>query len=241
MTTLASVIDTYLSSIRPREHLIPMTIHFDEETDDRKFRVSDAGRCRLYRYWKRQGKERPKPDAKGLRLMEAGNIYHAWLSYALHESGVLLDSEIEVENEHCKGHADAFINLDGQYILYDFKTISSKQAGYMLSNGCKVKKEHAYQVLSYYIMMDNGEIFTKDQRTTCFIMPHECRIAYITREEMEFIAEIPVDLDLLPQVKKDWQILISAWKKQEEPQANPEVWECKFCPYKNVCDKSPFV
>ena len=94
MTTLASIIDDYLSSIRPKENLIPMTIHFDEKTDAPKFRVSDAGRCRLYRYWKRQGKERLQPDAKGLRIMEAGNLYHAFLTYALHESGVLLDSEI---------------------------------------------------------------------------------------------------------------------------------------------------
>lgn len=216
MTTLASVIDTYLGSIRPKENLIPMTIHFDEDTDTPKFRVSDAGRCRLYRFWKRQGKERTQPDAKGLRLMEAGNMYHAWLSYALHESGVLVDSEIEVENEHSKGHADAIVLLDDTYILYDFKTISSKQAGYMLSNGCKTKKEHSYQILSYYFMIDNGAITIKDQRMTCLMSPQECRIAYITREEMEIIAELPVDPDLLPQVKKDWQILISAWEKQAE-------------------------
>lgn len=236
MTTLASIIDTYLGSIRPKDNLIPMTIHFDEETDTRKFRISDAGRCRLYRYWKRQGKERQKPDAKGLRIMEAGNMYHAWLSYALHECGVLLASEIEVANDHAKGHADAIVGLNGKYILYDFKTISSKQAGYMLTNGCKAKKEHAYQVLSYFMMIDNFCEVTND---VAFVaVPDECRIAYITREEMEIIAEVPVDPDLLPQVKKDWQILISAWEKQEEPQANPEHWECKFCPYKETCDKS---
>lgn len=239
MTTLATIIDEYLSSIRPRENLIPMTIHFDEDTDTPKFRVSDAGRCRLYRYWKRQGKERQQPDAKGLRIMEAGNLYHAWLSFALHESGVLTAAEIEVENDHAKGHADAIVELDGKHILYDFKTISTKQAGYMLTNGCKAKKEHAYQVLSYFFMIDN---FCENAHDNHFVaVPDECRIAYITRENMEIIAEIPVDPDLLPQVKKDWQILISAWERQEEPQPNPEAWECKFCPYKNVYDKSPFV
>lgn len=236
MTTIASIIDTYLSSIRPKESFIPMTIHFDEETDQRKFRVSDAGRCRLYRYWKRQGKERLQPDARGLRIMEAGNIMHAWLEYALHEADVIVQSEIEVENEHSKGHADAILNFgDGKYILYDFKTISSKQAGYILSNGCKAKKEHQFQALSYALMLENG--CAHDE----VLVPDECRIAYITREEMEIIAEIPVDPDLLPQVKKDWQLLISAWEKQEEPQPNPEHWECKFCPYKETCDKRAFI
>lgn len=244
MTTLAAVIDTYLGSIRPKEQWIPMSIHADEEPDTRKFRVSDAGRCRLYRYWKRQGKDRPQPDARGRRLMEAGNLLHAWIEYALSESGVVAASEIEVENEHSKGHADAMLNFgDGNYILYDFKTISSKQAGYLLTNGCKVKKEHAYQILSYALMLENGCVTEKDDlfydtfRDTVEI--DECRIAYITREELEIVAEIPVDPDLRPQVTRDWQLLISAWEQQQAPQANPEAWECRFCPYTQTCDQRP--
>lgn len=53
----------------------------------------------------------------------------------------------------------------------------------------------------------------------------------------EYIYEITYSDSLLNQ---DWLPLIDAWEHQTEPQANPEHWECKYCPYHDECDKSPY-
>lgn len=229
MITLTQLIDEYLASERPKNQMIPMTIHFDDEKSP-KFRVSDAGRCRLYRYWKRQGKKKIQPDANGLRIMEMGNIIHAWLAQALQNIGVLIKAEIEVEDEYRKGHADALVKLGEHTILYDFKTISSKQAGYMLHNGCHAKRTHAYQVFSYFEMIRDGYL---DRSRNGYI--HDCRILYVTRETFNFVAETPVEMGYMAEVRQDWQILCDAWDAQREPEANPDSWECRYCPYRETC------
>lgn len=238
---LSKIIEDFLADPQRASMTLPMQIHTDEDPSVRKFRVSDSGRCRLYRYWKRQGKEQPPKDMDLLKIMEVGNLIHAWLEYALNAAGVLYDSEVIVEDKNCSGHIDAIVDRT----VYDFKTIGGRQAYYMLNNGAKAKKEHQYQVLTYLDMCN-------DMISPCEVVPESARIAYILREEcrgkhsdklppLTVVADLRADLDLLPAVRQDWQILIDAWEKQEEPRANPEHWECKYCPYHEGCDKSPFV
>jgi CRISPR/Cas system-associated exonuclease Cas4 (RecB family) len=241
MSIITKIIEEFLNSPRQRDNYLSMKIHIDED-DNRKFRVSDAGRCRLYRYWKRQGKDQPAKETHLLQIMEMGNLIHAWLEYALDSKGILHNAEIIVSDEHRKGHADALVYVNGHIALYDFKTIGSKQAWYMLNNGAKAKREHQYQVLSYMDMINTAQ-------TSEIIDVKEARIAYITREEvsskyddkippLHVIADVAADLDLLPAVKTDWQALIRAWEEQQEPQANPQAWKCKYCPYHGTCEKN---
>lgn len=42
-------------------------------------------------------------------------------------------------------------------------------------------------------------------------------------------------LPQLPEMVNDWNTLITAWKEGREPEANPEHWECKYCPYFKSC------
>lgn len=242
MTTIAAIIEEFLHGERPKFNTLVMTVHDDEEPDTRKFRVSDAGRCHLYQYWKRQGKEQPAKDSSLLKVMEMGNLVHSWLEYALQKSGVLLNTEILVEDNFRKGHADAMVTCNGHVSLYDFKTIGNKQAYYMLNNGAKAKREHQYQVLSYLAMM----------RDACDspLYPDikDARILYISREEVSLkngdklppltvIADVAADLDLLPAVNADWQSLIDAWDKQQDPTPTPDgQWECRYCPYSITCE-----
>lgn len=240
MTTIAAIIAEFLNSDRPRFNTLTMTVHFDEEPGTRKFRVSDAGRCHLYQYWKRQGKEQPAKDSASLKLMEMGNLTHAWLEYALQRSGVLYSAEIPVEDDYRKGHADALVTCNGHVSLYDFKTIGNKQAYYMLNNGAKAKREHQYQALSYLAMMNVSV-------SPLYPNIKDARILYITREEVSakngdklppltVIADVAADLDLLPAVNADWQSLIEAWDKQQDPKPTPEKWECRYCPYHIFCE-----
>lgn len=244
---ISKIIEDFLANTERSTMTLPIQIHTDEDPSVRKFRVSDAGRCRLYRYWKRQGKDQPPKDMDLLKVMEVGTLIHAWLEYALNVEGVLYHSEVVLEDDHRSGHLDAIVEGDhGSVIIYDFKTIGGRQAYYMLNSGAKAKKEHVYQVLTYLEMCNDTTRIIDSYAANILMTPKSAHIAYILREEMSgkkgdklppltVIADIRADLDLLPAVRQDWQILIDAWKKQEEPQANPEQWECKFCPYKKGC------
>ena len=254
MTTIATHIKEFLENpTRPRDNYLNMKIHFDEGTDARKFRASDAGRCHLYQYWKRQGKKQASPNINNLKMMEMGNLIHAWLDYALDTMGVIYNAEVVVEDEHIKGHIDALVSVNSHVAVYEFKTISGKQAWYMLNNGTKAKREHQYQVLTYLDMMQPK---TGDYAVS--VLPKEARIAYITREEVNgtngdkyppltIIADVAADLDLLPVIRQDWQTLIDAWEQSVfhgesiTPEPNPQHWECKYCPYFADCEQSPFL
>ena len=242
---LSKIIEQFLTNPqRSKTMVLEMQIHTDDDPSIRKFRVSDAGKCRLYRYWKRQGKDQPAKDMDMLKVMELGNLIHVWLEYVLRLEGVLYQSEAIVEDEHRSGHLDAIVDVSGYPTVYEFKTIGGRQAWYMVNNSAKAKKEHQYQVLTYLDMCTD---MTTSVDSDIVVTPKSARIAYILREEMTgkngnklppltVIADIRTDLDLLPAVRQDWQILIDAWKDGVAPEANPEHWECKYCPYKGDCE-----
>ncbi|MEM2963737.1 MAG: hypothetical protein QXN01_04560, partial [Candidatus Anstonellales archaeon] len=72
---LETIVDTYIAEKRA-EQIRPLD----------KFRVSDAGRCHLMRYWKRQGKPASdEPDARTQRVFEVGHVFHVWLQDLLQE------------------------------------------------------------------------------------------------------------------------------------------------------------
>jgi len=144
--------------------------------------------------------------------------------------------EQQLEDEHCIGHFDLYLELsdpiemtdDGdviETILYDIKTKSSKAWYYFQKNGYRSDRQHEMQVISYHRMMP----------------PHledvnECVIAYINRDTFE-IRENPVPFFVYNAVKEDWEVLIDAWEKQEEPAPSPaNSWECKYCMYRNDCE-----
>jgi CRISPR/Cas system-associated exonuclease Cas4 (RecB family) len=196
--------------------------------DDSLFRVSDAGKCRLMRYWKRQGKlAEPTYTTEVLRAMQAGILLHSWLLQILKEHDRLLASEIPVMDDHRLGHFDALVSLDGRSVLYDFKTINGKKMYYLTKDGQpKADVPHQYQIATYAAML--------------FPHPDELRIAYLNRDSLE-IVEVPVLYDnVYAGVSEDWSRLIEAWKAQQEPEANPASWECKYCAYNTSCTYKPF-
>jgi len=197
----------------------------DPNRDNSKFRLSDAGRCRLMRYWKRQGKpvtNTPTPDV--LVQMQAGNLIHAYIERAAHDTGCLVASEDRLEDDHRIGHFDLIVKNPGgsELILYDIKTITNKKAYYMAKDGKQADAQHVAQLVSYALLYPE---------------PLDAlRIAYVIRDTLE-ITEAPISLPAHEEdVVADWAILISAWNTQTPPTANPEKWECQYCPYQTDCE-----
>lgn len=216
---LQTLIDTQIKKRRDAE---------TAERDNSKFRISDAGKCHLYRYWKRAGKPMTqKIEANGYRAMELGIQLHELIQeflVAARMDGEITDIQFErvVEDEHRLGHFDALFSINGEKILYDFKTISSKQAYFMQKNGDTEKRQHALQLMTYRNLLPYAI--------------KQARIAYINRENLDVVADIQVNpMRWISETLKDWDTIIGAWKRDREPAANPEHWECKYCPYIQSC------
>lgn len=208
---LANLVDEYISEKRA-----------EQIRSHDKFRVSDAGRCHLMRFWKRQGKpSTDEPDARTQRVFEVGHLFHAWLQDLLDQKGMLTGREFEVEDIHRIGHVDALVmNSDG-LILYDFKTVHSRKFHYM-KNGDGDLHYHM-QAYTYATMLPFGV--------------SDIRIAYISKDDLciEEISVMGID-DISEYVKQDWYSLIDAWETQEEPKPNPMSWECGYCSYCTCCE-----
>jgi hypothetical protein len=202
------------------------------ERDNSKFRMSDAGKCHLMRYWKRQGKPMtPATDDNGYRTMELGIMIHDLLQTILKEAAAEHDFNIVteglLEDAHRLGHYDMLLQFEHKMVLYDIKTISGKQAWYMTNRDDSAKRQHIHQILTYASFIPFASTGYP-----------ETRLVYINRENLEVVSdrEIIYDDSLLDQ---DWLPLIDAWEHQTEPRANPEHWKCKYCPYFADCEQRP--
>lgn len=192
-----------------------------QHKDNSKFRVSDAGRCHLMRYWKRQGRPFSDiPDERTLRVFEVGHIFHSWLQDILEKEGVLVGKELRVEDEHRIGHIDSVVKTASGIVLYDFKTVHSRKFHWKRKQGL-TDTHYALQALTYASLLD----FRVD----------DVRIAYISKDDL-YIEEVPCN-GMTININDDWKPLIAAWERQEEPIPNPASWECDYCVYCLICEQ----
>lgn len=209
---LANLVDEYIATMRAEQ-----ISHHD------KFRVSDAGRCHLMRYWKRQGKPfSDEPDARTQRVFEVGHVFHVWLQDLLDKKGFLIEREKEVEDIHRIGHVDAIIQTEQGLILYDFKTVHSRKFHHKRKEGNNGDIHYHMQAYTYATMLPFGVA--------------DIKIAYISKDDLciEEVSVMNTD-DIYEYVMQDWHVLIDAWYMQEEPKPNPMNWECKYCVYRSSC------
>ncbi|MEM7828549.1 MAG: PD-(D/E)XK nuclease family protein [Candidatus Aenigmatarchaeota archaeon] len=209
---LENIVDSYIAEKRA-EQIRPHD----------KFRVSDAGRCHLMRFWKRQGKPATdEPDARTQRVFEVGHVFHVWLQDLLQKTGLLLHKEYRVEDMHRIGHIDAIVRVGEALILYDFKTVHSRKFHHRRREGGNGDMHYAMQAWTYAQMLPFGV--------------EDIRIAYISKDDLciDEVSVLDID-DISEYVKQDWFSLIDSWVRQEEPRPNPADWECKYCIYKSSC------
>lgn len=220
---IAQIFDAFYLERQQRDRAERGAIH--------KFRMSDAGRCRLMRYWKLQGKPAAEVPIDALRNMQAGNVLHDFFGSVIADRaitqsgkpivGVMLEGK--VEDEHRIGHYDIWAQtLEGSFLI-DLKTVKGKEASYLEKYGKKAKHQHVYQIVSYADLL--------------VPRPDKLLVVYVERETLRVVLESTVDYALnIKDVEEDWRILIDAWNFGDVPEPNPDdTWECKFCGYRDVC------
>ena len=217
MNNIEAIIDQYIAEQRSEQ---------DQDRHHDKFRVSDAGRCHLMRFWKRQGKPfTDQPDERTRRVFEVGHVFHRWIQDILQKKGLLIAKELEVKDEHRIGHVDAIVRYaDDWLVMYDFKTVHSRKFHWKKKEGGNGDLHYAMQAWTYYQM--------------CNLDIHEVRIAYISKDDLCIDEILVSDYDSIgSKTREDWEMLITAWEKGEEPKPNPMDWECKYCVYRSICKK----
>ena len=231
---IETILHEYIQSNRGRTINLSIPIHQDGPSENRKFRMSDAGRCHLYRYWKRQGKEIPMPMPDALLTMEAGNVMHAWIAAACESAGYLIETEGELEDQHRIGHFDLLLDMSGDLVLADVKTISSKKMFTMKKYRNPPDWHHIAQLMTYWdSLTDESPILNEDEKID------KTLICYVNRDNWNEFLEIDIERTplLLAAVQDDWEDLTAAWESGKYPKANPtNEWECKYCPFKAICE-----
>jgi CRISPR/Cas system-associated exonuclease Cas4 (RecB family) len=228
-TIMHDFVQSYPQPGQPAQLELSVGTH-DPDRDTSKFRLSDAGKCRLMRYWKRQGKPETRDISPDVLLqMQMGNIIHAYIERAAHDMGCLIASEDKLEDEHRIGHFDLVVqdlyhidaNSAPHHVMYDIKTITSKKAYYMMRDGKEADDQHIAQLVSYALMYPDKL--------------DALRIAYVIRDTMA-ITEAQIDMRRYESaVCEDWEIILHAWNYQTPPRANPARWECRYCAYSADC------
>ena len=196
-----------------------------ERISSGKFSVSDAGRCRLMRFWKRKGKQGGvEITERVFRIFEVGHIFEKWVLDLMADK-IILRQHL-VEDEHRKGYLDAMIvDEQNKKILLDCKTVHSRKFWRNEKEGWDKDVHYRYQLLTYAMMLPAA------------LRPDECRLVYISKDDL-CIAEIgvPNNPDAFLPVENDWHEIITAWREDREPEPNPMSWECEYCSYQDTCE-----
>jgi len=210
----------------------------DQKEQSPRFRASDMGRCFRMRYYKKQGEKQLPLDPRSRRIFAVGNNVHALYQAALEQIGVLVSKEEEINYRGILfGHYDALVNPEGKdaphnggadLILYDIKTVNSGK--FHQNDKSKIPWS---EIDTHYV---------KQIHAYCMILREQypnltdCRIYYVSKDDLD-TREVPVPY--LPRreeaVIKEIHELIEI-ESGKIPPATPKMeWECKFCPFRNIC------
>lgn len=192
-----------------------------------KFHVSSAGQCYRKRYWQRANKAQTNPpDERALRIFAVGNIIHEWIQSKLEAMGILIAKEQPVKDEYRSGRIDAITLQDGQYIIYDFKTVHSRKFWYLVKKQ-ETDPQYGHQVVTYYDMLEWQ------------YKPVQLRILYISKDDLALEEVVIRPQDWLQSVREDWDKMIGYWEKEKLPPGEPNFeWECRYCNFRDLCKET---
>ncbi|GBD33892.1 hypothetical protein HRbin34_00193 [bacterium HR34] len=192
--------------------------HKDKEQT--KFYITDAGRCPRSIFFKFKNVPREEMEARLLRLFEHGDYIQMQILNILFSLGIVRASEIYIPpNEIITGRADAIITLNDKLYVVDFKSINS-----MLFKKLDAPKEenvNQIQLYMHYFKIPRGILLYMDKDTS---------------DIKEFILEY--DKELCEKLINDLKKLKKNIEENIVPERLPDYpdnWQCKHCPFREIC------
>jgi hypothetical protein len=218
---IAQALESYLVASNVRE----------PSTKERKFYLSDMGKCMRVRWLKRKGVETElEPYVNWIFKM--GDLVHSFGYKALESQGLLLEAEDYVSTEHFIGRYDGIIkNLeDKKKSVFDFKSVNPyKMKKYIAGED---DEENIEQVLSYTMLLKEKR---KDISETAYML-------YINKEPSDavtpvvfFQKEYHLTTWRIKQLKEEMDTLINLWDKDKIPPCSCPGWMKNYNSFQPLC------
>jgi CRISPR/Cas system-associated exonuclease Cas4 (RecB family) len=179
---ITTAIESYLKSSFDRE----------ESTTEKKFYVSDMGKCMRVRWLKRKGIA-TEFEPHVYWILQMGTLCHDYGYKALESQGILLEAEESVETEHFKGRFDGIVKNGDERCIFDFKTVGGYKMKKIIDG--EDDEENIAQLLTYTMLFQGAG---KDVGNTAFVV-------YINKEVSN---KIPV-----PFFQKEYHL--TKWRKEK--------------------------
>ncbi|HHE76650.1 MAG TPA: Dna2/Cas4 domain-containing protein [Candidatus Parcubacteria bacterium] len=198
--------------------------YLDREKDKEQthFYVTDAGRCPRSLFFKFKNAPRKETEPNILRLFDHGDYIHKLIMRSLLGSREIhvVASEINIPpQELISGRADAIISDGKDLYVLDIKSINS--VGFKYLKEPKKENVNQIQLYLYYFKVPKGILLyvNKDtQELKEFIVSYDESLAKLLLNDLDKVKKY-IDNDVVPGRIPGY----------------PSDWQCRFCPFKDLC------
>lgn len=207
---------------------------FDREEathKQRKFYVSDMGKCMRVRWVKRKGvKQHFEPYVYW--LLQLGNILHDYGYKVLESKGLLIGSEEYISDDNFSGRYDGKIKNGKKVSPFDFKSVG----GYKMAKIIKGEDDegNVEQVLTYLMYLQE-----KDKK-----VGDSAFLVYLNKEPsaknpfMFFQKEYYLTGWRKKKIKEEMSQLLSYWEEDKIPPCTCPSWMKPYNSYQPFCSAS---
>ena len=200
------------------------------------FWISSVYTCNRKRYYQRTNtKQTNPPAARTIRVFAVGDMFHKWIQDIIRIKAKSFEVEYYVKDEKTfggavSGYVDCIARLNGCNTLYEFKSVNSMAFKFMAQKKYGASPSHLLQAMTYRMILEANKEKKIDQ----------ARIVYFDKDSLRIKElEVPNSPEIREAVRKDWKEAIGFYNAGVLPPAEPkEKWECRYCPFKDLCDKT---
>lgn len=217
---ISDLVQNYLSVSRIRE---------PKKSKERKFYISDMGKCQKMRWLKRKGiKTEFAPYVNW--MFKIGDLYHDYAYTALESQGVLLESEDYVESPHFRGRYDGIVKDDEGKAVLDAKSV----AGYRFNKILKGEDDEQAiaQVLTYQMLLEDGGM--KDLVKSIILYLNKepgDRFPFSFMEKHYRLTKWRED-----KLRAEMKMMADYWEKDEIPNCTCPGWMKAYNSFQPLCE-----
>jgi len=188
------------------------------------FYISEAGKCPRQIFFKFKNAPRKELEANFLRLFDHGDHMHQLIMKPLISTRDIhvVASEIDIPPQALvRGRADAVLSTGKELYVLDIKSMNSM----VFRNLTEPKSENVDQLQLYlhYFKIEKGILLyvNKDNlELKEFVVSYDSQRAKSLLEGLSSLKE-KIDADILP----------------ARIDGYPSDWQCRYCQFKEICDK----
>lgn len=215
---ISNAIESYLNASNIRE----------ASTKEKKFYISDMGKCMRIRYLKRKGIETEfSPYVNWIFKM--GDLIHDFGYKALESQGLLLEAEDYVENDHFIGRFDGIVKSEAGKSVMDFKSAGQYKMKKVVEG--EDDEENIAQLLTYTMFLREKR---KDISDTAYCI-------YINKEPNDklpivfFEKEYHLTKWREDQIREEMKTLVNYWEKDKIPPCSCPSWMKNYNSFQPFC------